>query len=364
MFPPSIPHTFIEWLTRPGDVVYDCFSGRGTTALEACLLGRTGVGLDANPLAHLLTGAKVDPPTQRTVMRRLTELGSQRDLGDPQTVPEQIRMLFDRQVLAQLVWLRNNLDLSKRADRYILGVLLGQLHRNANRNGEPLGLTVAMPNAFAMSPDYVARYIGAHGLVPPRVDVVDFLRERAVVPDLPSSFRRGRSFQADAATQPPSWLRRNRAKLIFFSPPYLEVISYGKYNWIRLWLLGATARDVDSRLFRSQSVVKYVPFMESVFRNARAALRDDGYLCVVAGDVTRGDTDVCLADLLTVAAKSATDLTPAAVLVDQLPTQHKVSRIWGEAKGRAIKTDRIVIFSAPAAERVGSIPAIDWSAGG
>ena len=39
-FKPQLPRFFIERLTQPGDVVYDPFMGRGTTLLEAALLGR------------------------------------------------------------------------------------------------------------------------------------------------------------------------------------------------------------------------------------------------------------------------------------------------------------------------------------
>jgi hypothetical protein len=74
MFPPSIPHTFIQWLTEPGDVVYDPFCGRGTTPLEACLSGRVGLGSDASPLAWILSAAKVDPPTLGELRSRVREL--------------------------------------------------------------------------------------------------------------------------------------------------------------------------------------------------------------------------------------------------------------------------------------------------
>ncbi|MCE9640082.1 MAG: site-specific DNA-methyltransferase, partial [Betaproteobacteria bacterium] len=37
-FKPQLPAYFISRLTAPGDVVYDPFSGRGTTAVEAALL--------------------------------------------------------------------------------------------------------------------------------------------------------------------------------------------------------------------------------------------------------------------------------------------------------------------------------------
>jgi len=39
-FKPQLPGYFIERLTREGDVVYDPFSGRGTTAIEAALRPR------------------------------------------------------------------------------------------------------------------------------------------------------------------------------------------------------------------------------------------------------------------------------------------------------------------------------------
>src|SRR4029079_14899749 len=40
-FKPQLPGYFVERLTKPGDLVYDPFSGRGTTAAEAALRRRT-----------------------------------------------------------------------------------------------------------------------------------------------------------------------------------------------------------------------------------------------------------------------------------------------------------------------------------
>ena len=39
-FKPQLPRFFVERLTQPGDVVYDPFMGRGTTLVEAALMGR------------------------------------------------------------------------------------------------------------------------------------------------------------------------------------------------------------------------------------------------------------------------------------------------------------------------------------
>src|SRR5512147_3207582 len=62
-FPAALAHAFIARYTRPGDVVLDPFSGRGTAPLQATAEGRIGVGNDLNPLAHDLTAAKLDPAT-------------------------------------------------------------------------------------------------------------------------------------------------------------------------------------------------------------------------------------------------------------------------------------------------------------
>src|SRR5215475_58549 len=43
-FKPQLPRFFIERLTRPGELVYDPFMGRGTTPLDAALLGRIPYG--------------------------------------------------------------------------------------------------------------------------------------------------------------------------------------------------------------------------------------------------------------------------------------------------------------------------------
>src|SRR6266487_5806711 len=73
-FPAALAHAFIGRYSRRGDVVLDPFSGRGTTALQACAEGRIGVGNDLNPLAHLLTAAKVQPATPAEAATRLAAL--------------------------------------------------------------------------------------------------------------------------------------------------------------------------------------------------------------------------------------------------------------------------------------------------
>src|SRR3954468_17923884 len=73
-FPAALAHAFIARFSRPGDVVFDPFSGRGTTPLEAVAEGRIGVGNDLNPFAHLLTAAKINAPSKAVARTRATAL--------------------------------------------------------------------------------------------------------------------------------------------------------------------------------------------------------------------------------------------------------------------------------------------------
>ena len=73
-FKPQLPRYFIRRFTEEGDAVYDPFSGRGTSAIEAGLMGRGIVVNDVNPLSRILMEPRLAPPTVRAVEERLTHI--------------------------------------------------------------------------------------------------------------------------------------------------------------------------------------------------------------------------------------------------------------------------------------------------
>jgi hypothetical protein len=361
MFPPALPHFLIRWLTDINDVVYDPFSGRGTVLLEAGMLGRIPVGSDANPLAWILSSAKARPVRLEVVTKRLDSLAEIRPSRGLSTTPQHVRQLFDSSVLAQLEAIRKSLSKKTPVDRFLLATLCGILHLNARKDGTPRGLTVAMPNTFAMSPNYVARYIKKKRLRAPRVDVLAFLRRRAeelLTPRLPPIS--GKVWTCDARDVSHWPAEIPKASLILTSPPYLRVMLYGKMNWLRSWLIDADPQAVDRQLFTSSSLPRYIDFMTEVLAAQRRNLRPDGRICLVIGDVQRGVDNTNLAREVITHCLSRTDLKLQAILEDHLPVQHKVSRIWGETRGRATKTDRVIVLGGPKARGIPHMPTIDW----
>ena len=83
---PGLPYCFIERLTEPGNVVHDPFMGRGTTLIEAALLGRVPCGCDVSPLSLVLTRPRLRPPTLEQIRSRLAEIDFNARRGERRTI--------------------------------------------------------------------------------------------------------------------------------------------------------------------------------------------------------------------------------------------------------------------------------------
>src|SRR5262245_33808933 len=82
-FKPQLPRFVIERFTTEGDIVYDPFMGRGTTIVEAALMGRVPAGCDVNPLSKVLAAPRLAPPTVEDVSARLAALDFSRAMSYP-----------------------------------------------------------------------------------------------------------------------------------------------------------------------------------------------------------------------------------------------------------------------------------------
>jgi DNA methylase len=358
-FPAGLAHAFIARYTRAGDVVLDPFSGRGTTALQACAEGRIGVGNDLNPLAHLLTGAKVDPPEPEALFERLADLRAAWGAATPRpadvvrAVPPEVAVCFDPHTLAQLEFLRTSLAPADRVDRFIAATTTGVLHGRGHAF-----LSGLMPNAFSMPGAYVLRYARETGYVPERrdaFDVLDLKMRRLLRDPLPAA--RGISMLGDArdaGTRARRLLESRslpgRVRLVVTSPPYLRVVRYGSANWLRLWFLGLDPAEVDATLDQAHRPAAYLRFLREVLADLHGCLADDAVVAFVLGDVEsdRGHRlrrTVTLADRAWEECAEPEGYRLAGIAVDEIAAHRKSTRIWGEEKGQATRVDRLLVVA-------------------
>ena len=158
MFPPQLPHYFITRFTRPGDIVLDPFSGRGTTPIQAMSQSRFGIGNDLNDLAYCLTRGKIANPELEQVIERLGFLESRFNRNEwlrMKGIPNRIRMVFHPETQKQLMYLRRELNWREDdIDAFLAMVLMGAMH-----GASPGFLSLPMPNTFSMGWGYISKYI-------------------------------------------------------------------------------------------------------------------------------------------------------------------------------------------------------------
>ena len=70
-FKPQLPNYFIKKYTNEGDIVYDPFTGRGTTIIEAALMNRNVISNDINPLSRILCESRLYIPNIKDIENRI-----------------------------------------------------------------------------------------------------------------------------------------------------------------------------------------------------------------------------------------------------------------------------------------------------
>lgn len=355
-FPPSLANYFIRYFTDEKDLVYDPYSGRGTTVLESRILKRNVIASDLNPIALALSKAKSHNLKVETILSRIDEL--EQDYDYPLFLPEakaqsdEIHLIFHPRTLAQLCYLRLVLvDSASKVDEFLIGAVLGVMHGGERKDGSSGYLSISMPNTFSMSPEYVRRFVQTKQLNREFRDVFQILREKTIRNFVKHDFPKidGKVFECDAKTvskHPNLSKYKKKVDLILTSPPYLGIVNYARQNWIRSWFLGADPEEVSSRLDDDLNLFEWVKFSKDTLLEFKKFLKPKGVAVFVIGDVTKSKTSMIpLAREFTSMVKENKIFKNVWVFSDYIQGFDKTTRIWGETKGRATTVDRIVILS-------------------
>ena len=288
MFPEDFVARQIYAYTKRGDTVFDPFSGRGTTVFESLLNGRAAAGVDINPVAACISGAKADVPTLVSVNRRLRLLENlQRDAPRyDKPSGEFFGACFHARTLQQLLFLRERLDWRhSRVDRFVAAVVLGCLHGESHKS--PNCLSNRMPRTISTKPDYSVRWWKAKGCAAPDRDAFSIVRRLANYRlSGPSAELRGVVKHRDARRASRSFPRlRESVALMVTSPPYLDTTHYAEDQWLRLWFLGGPERPT-SRTFgddRHTSIEAYWQFLSEAWAGCAGVLRTEAVIVVRIG---------------------------------------------------------------------------------
>lgn len=84
-FIPQIVSRLAEKYTNEGDLIVDPFGGCGTTLVESKVMGRHSVGVDINPVAVLITKAKITPIDPQKIEKEFAILKAKLDTYNKDT---------------------------------------------------------------------------------------------------------------------------------------------------------------------------------------------------------------------------------------------------------------------------------------
>ncbi len=342
-FKPQLPRFFIEGLTRPGDLVYDPFSGRGTTALEAALLGRRAAANDVNPLARILLAPRLAPPASEAVAARLAQIPLAND--EAATWGMFFHPDTEREIRAYRAWFaaREAEGTFDGVDAWIRMVATNRL------TGHSAGFfsVYTLPPNQAVRPDKQEAINRRLGQVPPYRDT------RALILRKTASLLKGLG-EAErsrlAAAQPrlltgpadaTPELADGSVALTVTSPPFLDVVQYADDNWLRCWFCGLDAEALGRAITQARTVAAWSEAMGRVFRELARVTAPGGHVAFEVGEVRKGTVQLEEAVL---PLGAAAGLEPVAVLLNR-QTFTKTANIWGIANNaRGTNTNRIVLF--------------------
>lgn len=355
-FPPSLASYLIKYFSDEGGLVYDPFSGRGTTLLESRILNRKAIASDLNPIALSLSKAKSHNLKVESILKRIDELELDYDyplfLPEAKAQSEEIHLIFHPRTLAQLCYLRLVLVSSNnKIDEFLVGAILGIMHGGERKDGSSGYLSISMPNTFSMSPEYVRRFVQTKQLNREFRDVFQILKEKTLRNFEKHNFPKieAQVFECDAKkVSEHTELKKFKKKvdLILTSPPYLGIVNYARQNWIRSWFLGADPEEVSSKLDDDLNLFEWVKFSKDALIEFKKFLKPNGVAVFVIGDVTKSKTSMIpLAREFASMVKENKIFKNIWVFSDYIQGFDKTTRIWGETKGKATTVDRIVILS-------------------
>ncbi len=344
-FKPPLARYFIERFSQPGDIVHDPFMGRGTTPLEAALLGRRPWGRDANPLSRMLLEPRLAPPTMEEVEQRLTtiEIRGEIDPDSELLVFYHPETLHEIQALRQYLIFRQEKGRIDAIDAWIRMVALNRL------TGHSPGFfsVYTLPPNQAVSVKSQIRINDRKNQTPPRREIFPLIlrKTKALLKDVDAATREtlasvapdARITTGDARAAPE--LKSGAVGLVLTSPPFLDVVDYASDNWLRCWFAGIELEAVA--LDQHPKVEDWCLFMAESMQESSRLLKTGGVLALEIGEVRAGT--IRLEEHITPLGKQAGLRADEILLNEQAFT--KTAHTWGVTNNtRGTNSNRIVIF--------------------
>lgn len=346
-FKPQLPRYFIKRFTIDGDAVYDPFSGRGTTAVEAGLMGRRLVANDVNPLSRILTEPRLVPPTTKAVEERLSRIKYLKDLA----ADLDLSMFYHRNTESELVALKRYLAERKangEEDSVDLWIRMVATNRLTGHSPGFFSVYTFPPNQ-AVSADSQRKINEKRKQTPEYRDTKSIIlkKTKSLLSNLTDQDRANLSKIATSAQFLTGDARFTRGiengsvRLTVTSPPFLDIVGYASDNWLRCWFNEIDVDAVTGTITMAKTIEEWSLVMGGVFKELYRVTKQGGWVAFEVGEIR--NATLRLEEYVVPLGILAGFSCEAILINSQIFT--KTSNIWGVKNNKAgTNSNRIVVF--------------------
>ncbi len=332
----NIARKLILNYTKPYDTICDPFSGSGTVVLESLILNRHVIANDINPYAVTLTKAKMSPPhslgealekAEYYLNRSKKEMSKISLLKIPRWVKEFFHPTTLKETLALVRLLKRN------EEHFILACLLAILHHQSTGFlSYPSSHMIPYLRTKKFPKEKFPQLYAYREIRPRLLNKIE--RVFKCPPKInPMLFRNCKTENAETLKLP-----QNSIDAVITSPPYMDTLSYGGDNKLRLWFLGVK----DYKCYDDKSPRNPQDFyllIKNVLNSLYFALKSDSYCIFVVGEVKRGKKSINTFSIVQDVVLSNGGFKILSIIEDEIPYSRRI-----RGKGNTIKKDWFVIM--------------------
>ena len=346
-FKPQLPRFFIEYLTNEGDIVYDPFSGRGTTVLEAGLLGRKVIANDVNPLSAILSTPRFFPPELEVLMKRLDSI----PMNEKAEADIDLSMFYHPKTESEIVSLKEYLNerfengTEDHIDRWIRMVATNRL------TGHSKGFfsVYTLPPNQAVSADSQRKINVKMQQKPEQRDtrIIIFKKSKTLLKDVTMFDRQNLQHAGETArfltydARETKSIALNTVQLTVTSPPFLDIVDYVQDNWLRCWFNNLDAEETAKKITMARSLEEWSAVIFGVFRELYRITKPRGFVAFEVGEVRNKQVRL---DEHVVPLGVKAGFSCVGIMINE-QNFTKTSNIWGiDNNEKGTNSNRIVIF--------------------
>ena len=346
-FKPQLPRFFIKILTKEKDIVYDPFSGRGTTVIESGLLNRNIILNDINPLSIILTQPRFFIPDLKDLADRLNEINIYKN--DPLDID--LTMFYHSETLNEILSLKKYLSEKEKnnsidaIDKWIRMVATNRL----------TGHSPGFFSVYTLPPNQALSQLSQIKINEKKNQKPEYRNTKKIIFDksknLVSNLTKNEIHNLKATGEEAVFLNEdarytkqinsNSVQLTVTSPPFLDIVQYSKDNWLRCWFNNIDEKEIEQKITVSKSLDNWSDVMGKVFKELYRITKENGWVAFEVGEIRKGSIKL---DEFVVPLGITAGFECKGILINS-QNFTKTSNIWGVNNNeKGTNSNRIVLF--------------------